>query len=70
MSAQGQDRRCYDTMREEMGPRVRDAQVAEDRASASREAPFLVALLIAKRIRSFNIREGVKNRDPRDLAAV
>lgn len=54
----------------EMGPRVARALRAESHARRSPNSGTLMALLIARRLRSFNVREGVKNSDARDLAPV
>jgi len=54
----------------ELGFRAAKALHDETRVSRSRNAPTLMGLLIAKRLRAFHIREGVKNNDARDLHAV
>jgi hypothetical protein len=53
----------------ELGARVADQLKAEVRAVQQRGAVGL-SILIATRIRSFNIREGVRNNDASDVPAV
>lgn len=50
----------------ELGFRAAKELYAEERASTSQQ----LSLLIAKRLRAFNIRQGVKNNDARDLHEV
>lgn len=54
----------------EIGTRATKALISEYSVSQSRNAANMMSLLIAKRIRARNIREGVTNSDPRDLPAV
>lgn len=53
----------------ELGGRVADQLRAEGRAVQQRGSVGL-SILIAHRIRSFNIREGVRNNDATDVPAV
>jgi hypothetical protein len=54
----------------ELGPRAARAIHAEGQVSRSRNAEHMMGLLLAKRIRARNVREGVMNNDTRDLPAV
>jgi hypothetical protein len=59
--------RQLDTDKNELGFRAAKEMYAEAVVSTSQDAEMRMGLLIAKRLRSFNIREGVKNNDARDL---